>query len=168
MKVVSYWANIPEGVKVIPKDCFGRRMSFYIFPPGLKAIDDRAFENEGMGSINLPEGLESIGFRAFFNAGTARTLNIPDSVRYIGPQALVLQCLEKIEVSSRNMHYTSLRGVLFDKDVKTLIKYPKMMEEDVYYVPDTVETIADYAFYQANISKVVLPKRLKRIGAAAF
>jgi lactocepin len=137
---------VPRGVKVIPKGFFKSKVIGLGLPYGLRSIEDRVFENDDLGMLTLPDGLESIGFRAFFNAGTIRVLNIPDSVRYIGPQAFVLSRLQRIDVGAGNSYFTSLRGVLFDKDRKTLIKFPPMMEEDVYYVPDTVETIADYAF----------------------
>ena len=131
---------------MIPQGFFKSRVIGLGLPNGLRSIEDRAFENDDLSVLTLPEGLVSIGFRAFFNAGMIKVLRIPDSVRYIGPQAFVLPRLERIDVGEGNCDFTSLRGVLFDKDRKTLIKFPPMMEEDVYYVPDTVETIADYAF----------------------
>ncbi len=62
----------------------------------------------------------------------------------------------------------TLRGVLFDEDMRTLIRFPPDMEDEAYFVPDSVETIADRAFENSNIKRVVLPKRLRKIGSCAF
>ena len=160
---------IPERVTVIPERWFSRFKFWNLsLPGGVKAIEDRAFEGAEIHSIVLPEGLEHIGFRAFFGVKELCEIRIPDSVRFIDAQALVLNDLRKIEAGSGNEHYCSRRGVLFDKGRKTRIKYPQLMEEGVYCVPDTVETIADYAFCRAKIGKMILPKGLKTIGLGAF
>ncbi len=70
--------------------------------------------------------------------------------------------------AGRNCACRTLRGVLFDEDMRTLIRFPPDMEDETYFVPDSVETISDRAFEKSNIRRVVLPKRLRRIGDYAF
>ena len=54
--------------------------------------------------------------------------------------------MEEIHVDPRNSQFASLDGVLFTKDMKTLIAYPTGSKSKHYTIPDTVETIGNGAF----------------------
>ncbi|MCI6583210.1 MAG: hypothetical protein MSH15_14725, partial [Oscillospiraceae bacterium] len=54
--------------------------------------------------------------------------------------------LKKFEVSEGNDELASENGVLFDKDKKTLLKYPAGKADEEFTVPEGVETIAPHAF----------------------
>lgn len=64
-----------------------------------------------------------------------------------------------------NEYFTSIDGVLFDKEVKTVIAYPGGKADTTYQVPDGVETIGRYGFYFATFENVVLPESLTTIEA---
>lgn len=61
--------------------------------------------------------------------------------------------LKSLTVKGDN--YVVKDGVLFTKDMKTLLYYPAGSLRDKYQVPDSVTTIGDYAFYGAADLKVV-------------
>ena len=54
-----------------------------IVPNGVVAINDGAFENSLVISVNLPDGLKLIGKRAFANSKYLREINIPLTVNRI-------------------------------------------------------------------------------------
>jgi hypothetical protein len=59
--------------------------------------------------------------------------------------------LTEINVAPENVKYSSLDGVLFNKEQTTLIKYPIGNPAEIYTIPDSVIRIEDYAFSQCVI-----------------
>ena len=103
-----------------------------------------------------------IGDYAFSFCEGVRTIRIPETVIRIDSSAFS-NCSElcNIVVDERNEHYASLDGVLFSKDLKTLIKYPEGKEGN-YRVPDGVEALGDLAFSRADgLTSVSIPCSLK-------
>jgi hypothetical protein len=73
-----------------------------------------------------------------------------------------------ITVSRLNTTYTSVNGVLFDKNGRTLIQYPQGKRGE-YTVPSTVTTIADGAFSDCTkLTSVIISTMVTRIGNDAF
>ena len=75
--------------------------------------------------------------------------------------------LTEINVAPENAYYSSIDGVLFNRDKTTLVMYPKG-KGDSYTVPDGVTTIGTYAFAWSDIADVTLPDSLTNIGPWAF
>jgi hypothetical protein len=92
--------------------------------------------------------------------------------------------LERIIVDTENPNYCDVDGVLYTKDMKTLLLYPNQKTAASYTVPDGVETIAMAAFYQHPkdetynaesakntelvLEEVILPDSVKTISEMAF
>ena len=95
---------------------------------------------------------------------------IPDSVISIGVSTFSgCTSLAEITVSPDNKNYSSVAGVLFNKDVSELIVYPKGNGRSAYTVPDGVTSIGGSAFSGCtSLSKVDLPKTLTTIEAGTF
>ena len=76
--------------------------------------------------------------------------------------------LKSINVSSSNKYFSSIDGVLFSKDKKTLIAYPEGKGSS-YNIPNGVTSIGDDAFsYQDGLSSVTIPNSITSIGSGAF
>jgi hypothetical protein len=76
--------------------------------------------------------------------------------------------LKNLTMFSENPDYTVIDGVLFDKDVKTLIFCPKW-KTGKYIIPASVTKIYDEAFYKCEqLSEVECPNTLEEIGFRAF
>jgi hypothetical protein len=76
--------------------------------------------------------------------------------------------LSAITVDALNSFYASLDGVFFNKSQTTLIQFPEG-KTGSYAVPDTVTTIADYAFaFCISLASVTIPNSVTSIGIAAF
>ena len=76
--------------------------------------------------------------------------------------------LKSINVSSSNKYFSSIDGVLYSKDKKTLIAYPEGKGSS-YSIPNGVTSIGDGAFYyQDGLSSVTIPNSVTSIGNCAF
>lgn len=77
--------------------------------------------------------------------------------------------LERFMVKEGNVKYKSVDGVLYSKDGKRLISYPVKKKEEVFYVPDGVETIEEGAcFDRKNLKQVVMSSSVRKIREYAF
>lgn len=76
--------------------------------------------------------------------------------------------LTTITVSSENTAFAVQDGVLFSKDMATLVCYPCGKTGDTYTVPDTVTALAPNALYFTPLKTVILPAGLDSIGAWAL
>ena len=94
-------------------------------------------------------------------------LNIPASVMFMYS---IPYNTEKINVSESNPYFKSVDGVLYSKDGKTLICYPKAKPEkgDTINIPDGVTEIADNGFRYCFAGTVILPSSIEKIGEQAF
>ena len=142
----------------------------YTIPSSIKVICNMAFYGcTKVTSLTIPEGVERIeSLSLFFSLNSSvKTLHIPSTVNYIGPNAICSGRLETVTVSADNQHYTTWNGLVCTKDMKTLVYCP-----DRKYVnttlPESIEHIAPFAFYVAsNLYKLEMPN-VKTIGEYAF
>ncbi len=142
----------------------------YTIPSSIKVICNMAFYGcTKVTSLTIPEGVERIeSLSLFFSLNSSvKTLHIPSTVNYIGPNAICSGRLETVTVAADNQHYTTWNGLVCTKDMKTLVYCP-----DRKYVnttlPESIEHIAPYAFYVAsNLYKLEMPN-VKTIGENAF
>lgn len=146
----------------------------YVFSSSIKTIGDSAFNSNNLHNVILPEGLLTIGDSAFGSSYELTEIDIPSTVKEIGESCFAnCRCLEKINVPANNDYYASLDGVLFDKKLTILICLPSKnieYEKDKrYVVPDGVEVIKKFAFYEINeICGVDFPDTLTCIEERAF
>ncbi len=72
---------------------------------------------------------------------------IPDSITDIRYDVFFeLENLTDIYVSDNNENYTSIDGVLYDKEVTGLLYYPRGKMDTEFVIPYSVEGISEYAF----------------------
>lgn len=111
------------------------------------AVADRAFKGErSISKVILPETVMEIGDEAFRSSGIT-SITVGGSVLSIGNAAFA-ECLSltEIEVSGANPIYTSASGVLFDREMETLICYPSGRPDSSYTIPKSVTRIEARAF----------------------
>ncbi len=90
----------------------------------------------------------SVAEYAFNGCETLTSIFVGESVEEIGFYALNGPMLASISVSPDNQNYASIAGVLYDKNIETLIQFPCAKQRLI--IPDTVTTIAAGAFAQAG------------------
>ncbi len=88
-------------------------------------------------------------------------ITLPDSVASIGREAFSnCENLLNINVAKNNMNYSSIDGILFNKEHTELILYPCTKSNVKYVIPNSVTSIANDAFYNCtNLESIVIPKK---------
>ena len=100
--------------------------------------------------IKLPQSVKKINTGAFAYS-RIRKITIPKNVETIEDGAFCgCEYLYEIKVDNDNKYYKDIDGILFDKNVKTLVKFPSYYaaynKVKSYTIPDTVEKIEYGAF----------------------
>ena len=140
---------IPNSVKSIGNYAFSscRGLTSVVIPNSVTSIGDDAFSScRGLTSVVIPNSVTSIGNYAFSDCSGLTSVVIPNSVTSIGDDAFYrCSSLEEIIVSTDNPAYSSLDGVLYNKDKTQLLKCPE--EKSSVTIPNSVTIIGDNAFY---------------------
>lgn len=149
--------------------CIG--LTSLTIPNSVQEIGQAAFSNcSRLTSVEISNSVERIGNNAFSRCSGLTEITLPASVTELG-NSLFSNCvgLKEINVDAENKNYASIDGVLFDKEIKTLLQYPAGKEDDVYSIPNTVASIAYEAFANCNaLTSVIIPDSVMEIGEAAF
>lgn len=123
-------------------------------------------------SIVVEEGITSLP-ESVFSLCYAETIDLPSTLTEIQGEALgflgLTPKLTEIRVAEGNPAFVSADGVLFNKDMTTLLKYPVQKPDESYTVPEGVKSISAAAFLvQRYLRSVTLPEGLETIGEVAF
>lgn len=200
----------PVGRVVVPKSLDGRNVI---------AIDDAAFMDcSMMTEIELPEGLEEIReWQSFYHCTGLKEVTFPESLRRCGTLTFdgctnlkrvnIMNCdkadsgfgclfdnchsLGEVLCSAKNPVVTSVGGVLYSKDRKTLLAYPKTrknlrllsstriisntalvsMPYKHVKIPEGIEYVSGHNFEfddRGIVEAVEFPRSLKRLGVSLF
>ena len=109
----------------------------------------------------------SIEARAIWFSKELRYLTIPDTVNNLEGLKSSYN-LVSIKVDENNKNYTDKDGVLFTKDEKVLITYPRKKKGFSYVIPDTVTRIEKCAFSNCRLRKIIIPSGVTSIEKFAF
>ena len=117
----------------------------------------------------LADGLKEIASDAFADNKCLKSVWIPASLEELGLATFAsCEALEEINVAEENTAYTSVDGVLFDKNMETLVSFPAG-REGYYTVPEGILEIGYSSFSGcAKMKGVVLPEGLELINGLAF
>lgn len=142
----------------------GEMYDFENYPPWSR------YEKE-ISNVLIGENVTSIGKTALDNLTSLENIAIPASITKIEDSPFGgCDNLTEINVAQSNSHYSSDEfGVLFDKEKKTLIKYPAACNQTLYTIPETVTVINGVAFNSClNLVEVRIPDKVEKIGGSAF
>ena len=163
-KIGNWWGNVNGQIF---NGC--SNLKEVILEEGIEEISGRAFDAcSKVKEWKMPKSLKRIGPRAFQSTGVEE-FNIPENVESIAATFISSSNLSRINVDSNNKYFTSVDGILFDKDSTRLIKYPENRDGNSYEVPNTVKTIDANAFISCkNLQTIVIADSVEKIGDSAF
>ena len=120
--------------------------------------------------IVIPDSVIKILDHAFSNCTSLESITIGSGVESLGDE-WIASCrrLENITVSPENKTYSSVDGVLFNKDKSELSAYPIGNKRSSYTIPDGVTKIDQKAFYGCRyIESLTIPVSVAEIEASAL
>lgn len=161
--------SVKNGTIVLTDNLFenNENLTNITLPEGLLTIGDGAFKGAtGLEEISIPSTVNYIGDAAFY--GTRLTeITIPKSVEHIGEKVFVASDITAVNVDPENQWYSSIDGVLFNKDCTELIWCPPRAESS-YTVPRSVKYIAPNAFSHSGVEEIVVQSYYTEFGYKAY
>ena len=142
-----------------------------VIPASVTSIGSGGFAGSSITSVVFSgtSTLATIGGSAFQSIPTLTSITIPASVTSIGDSAFAFSmALTSILVDAANANYSSVDGVLFDKDKTLVVQYPSGISATSYSIPSTVTSIGTSAFRGSIFSSIIIPPSVTSIGEAAF
>jgi BspA type Leucine rich repeat region (6 copies) len=128
------------------------------------------YPNGKAGSYAVPASVTDIGVDAFFESTSLTSVDLSSNVSIISDYAFwVCPAVTNFIVATNNLWFSSVAGVLFDKNQDVVIAYPPGNAATSYVMPNTVTYIGMDAFYgAANLINVTLGTNVSIIGPFAF
>ena len=168
------------------RDNARKKIKNVVFNGNITSIGRSAFAGcVNLKTIQIPDTIKFIGSYAFEGCPITE-INIPASVSHIETHLDMMMpmlsaagyvmpsigsaagALMKINVDPSNPYYSSVDGVLFDKNKRTIVIYPSG-RKGPYTIPDTVTCINEEAFAECeNLTDITIPNSVKRILMCAF
>ena len=131
--------------------------------------EDGFFHCNELKVVSLPHTVKEIGFYAFNECLDLEAIYMGKGLKEM--KCPFIQCynLRKIKVHKDNPYFCDVDGVMFNKDMTVLVRYPSDKLGETYVVPDGVREISAYAFYGSkNLKSIKLPNTVVSIGEGAF
>lgn len=139
------------------------------FGTGLKALPPNCLmQASALTELDLGQ-VEEIGSFALDGLSAITSIHFPATVKSFGDRALILQNkVTSYTVDPSSPYLASVNGVLYSKDLKSIIKYPMGLKADTYNIPEGVTSIGDCGFERASFTHLKMPATLESIGKYAF
>ena len=137
----------------------------------VKTIDRAAFKYcTSLTNIIIPDSVTTIGEETFLGCSVLTKVTIGNGLTNIGETAFQsCNSITNIEVNIDNSVYKSIEGNLYSKDGKILINYATGKNTTFFTIPDGVENIYDYAFFDCDsLKSVMIPDSVTIISDRAF
>jgi hypothetical protein len=137
---------------------------------GVTGIEDSTFWNcVSLQNVTVPDSVGFIGDYTFYECNALETVEIGSGLSYIGGGVFyACTALTDINVSEDNQAYSSIDGVLFNKNATDLIKCPTAKTGD-FAIPSGVVNVINNAFEDCiYIKSITIPEGVVDIGDNAF
>jgi len=138
-------------------------------PNSVSAIGNYAFAScVSLSRVVIPNSVVTIGDFAFSSCNSLTSVIIGNSVIRMNKAFAGCNSLIAIVVDINNPAFSSLNGILFDKNLSTLVTFPAGVAGS-YTIPNGVTAIGNYAFESCpRLASVMIPSSVTSIGTNAF
>ncbi len=166
--------KIPKGVSSISGNAFkgttGMETVEFEEPSILTSIGNGAFADSGIRHIRLPESVTLIDQLAFDHCTNLTKITIPKNVKEIKAGAFnFCEGLLEFVVDEANEKFSTVDGMLSDKNKKKLVVFPAGKADSKYTLVPYFEEVAEYAFYgSSKVSNITFPKTINTINIRAL
>lgn len=153
------WYDLRDKIKTVT---FGAEVA---------TVGDEAFADcSSLRQIVFSDIMEEFGSCAFDRCTSLQEITIPKNVDSIAAYTFAeCKSLRQISVSSGNAEYTSVDGVLFNKDQTKLYCYPAGKTDTSYAIPGSVTSIYSGAFSSCtSLTRVDISAKVTSIGFQSF
>lgn len=164
--------TIPESVASIEDfafyGCSG--ITSIAIPDNVTSIKESTFQGcSSLENVIIPSRVTSIGNSAFDGCTSLISITIPSGVTSIGETTFSnCESLVSIEVEQENSAYSSVDGVLFNKEKDELVAFPGGRKGH-YSIPNSVTSVFISAFSSCRgLTSVTIPSSVTNIGDFAF
>lgn len=181
----SATVTIPSGVKEIATEAFAdnKKLTSVMIPESVTKIENSAFLNcTGLKSLTISDSVKEIGKSAFSGCSALTSLSIGTGLTKLGTGAFAgctslstatmtarKTSLSESAISESNTSFTCKDGVIYGKNETVVCQMLAGRKSESYSMPSTVNSIAEYAFWDCeNLKTVSLSSNLKEIPAYAF
>ena len=122
------------------------------------------------GNYRVLDGTVVICDNAFCWCKNLQEITLPPRATSIGDRAFIgCRNLQRINVAESNKFYKTIDGVLYTKDLKTIIRYPQGKDNESFVIPLGVTNIGIYSFRGcSNLRKITLFSSVTSIEDEAF
>ncbi len=147
------------------------RFKFYVYDDYAYIVDYNEYTAEEVVIPAEIEGVEVVGieYAIFGSCTNLKKVTIPDTLKYFNGFNVQADNLEEIVISETNPYFTFYDGMLYSKDMKSLIFCPIQNATEELKISEKTEVILDYAFIGCNnLKKAIIPENIKHINNAAF
>ena len=165
--------KILDGVTEICTSAFNgcSSLTSITIPDSVTEIGVSAFSGcSSLTGITIPDSVTRIDMSTFRGCSSFTSITIPDNVTYIDIWAFNgCTGLTAIDVKAGNNNYTSVNGVLFNKDKTELICYPAGKTDKSYNIPNCVTNVGGWAFDGCtSLTSITIPDSVTEIDWSAF
>ena len=163
---------IPNNVTAVGSGAFSDCINLVSIsiPSSVNSIASRVFDNCGkLLAFTIPVNTSSIGYAAFRDCRSLTTLSIPKNVTEINEDVFSgCSNLSAIQVDILNANYSSVTGILFNKNQSNLITMPGGFVGS-YVIPVSVTSIKTAAFRNCRrLTAVTIPGSVEEIPSSCF
>lgn len=163
--------SLPDSLESIAANSFTgcASLSEVTFGSGLKSIGTAAFSGCALTNVALPDSVETIETQAFGNIKTLAGITLSGSLRELAADTFRESInLKTIDIPEENEAFALNGGVLYTKDMKTVVTCPAGMDTASYTIPEGVTKIGAYAFYKSSIGEIVIPESVAELEEASL
>lgn len=157
IKNIRFNSNLKEISKSAFEDCDS--LENVEFNEGLECIGEYAFNTDcSLTKIILPESLITLGYNAFNSCSSLQTFYIGKNLANITEQDFLYNSenLREIKVNPDNRFFRDIDGVLYDCNLKMLIRVPPCLENKTLDIPILVNRFAEHCFSGVDLEKVII------------